>query len=250
MRLTFGKRAGIYFLGAAAATLAVVGGHYADLLLGLVDGAELAAKLLILACMAWVVSALGNRSVLMQRGRPRRWMAVALVPFAFQLLSAFGPIDRRPSAAETLSWLTALTATVLWEEMYYRYLAVTLFVREGKISVAAVAWTATVFGASHLVNLLAHPIGVTLLQAAFAAVSGVFLLGLYLRSGHILACMAAHFFLNGTAQFFERFSSAAWKYDSPALFFIHGAVLAALGVWMLRPFCTGREKEMNSRALS
>ncbi len=237
MSLSYGKRCLIFTLFAALATAAVVGCHYLDRFLGVVDGAQLAVKLLIFALGVLFFAASPTRRAQLKGSRSVTWYLLALVPFAFQLVAAYSAVDRSPAVFETLSWLVAVIATVLWEEMCFRYVAAALFVREGKIPLPAVALSAFVFSLSHAVNLLANPLDATLVQMAYAAVSGIFLLGLLLRSGNLLACIIAHFAVNATSQFFAHFSSAPRLNDSPWLLVAECVVLALLGVWMLLPYC-------------
>lgn len=142
-----------------------------------------------------------------------------------------------------VSILAALQAGVM-EEILYRGMMISTVMRkwkhdENKVIPAAVICSA-VFGGGHLMNAVAAPLDITLLQVFVTFCSGIFFSAVYLRSGNIVPIIAGHFYHDfieyviskpGSSESLIMSDNMSWS-DWVEIGFTVG--LAFIGIWLLR----------------
>lgn len=241
MKASFSRRMLLYLLLGAAASLLMAGGSLLDGALGMSGGLSLLVRVALVVAALFVLRRADRQEVPVGSvGSP--WLLLALIPVLFQVVMCFGPLDHVPEPLAAAFGILGVGLTALWEELLFRGLALTLFAKDGRLSWAAALGTSAVFGVCHLVNLIgtADPLarlGDGAVQAIFAALCGLFFLGLTLRARSLFAAVIAHLFLDGVLWFFEAFSTASGRYASDAILVVQMLALLALGVWTLWKPC-------------
>ena len=238
MRTDVRKGAVLFAALGPAVTLLVAAGALLDYKFGLTPLCECAVKAaavaaLILLLRRWKGEPLFAGSLFSP------WSLLILPPVALQFALACAPATREVGPADLALALVSVLLTVLWEELLFRGLALTLFGQEGRLPVWSAALSCVVFALCHLINLFsARGTEAILLQVGFAACCGVFLLGLFLRTRTLFAPMTAHFLLNGIQKYFDLQSGMAGVWAGKPLLFLLMLVLLFTGVWMLWKPCT------------
>ena len=167
------------------------------------------------------------------------WSLLILPPVVIQFLLARVTATREVALTELAVALVSVLLTVLWEELLFRGLTVTLFGREGSLPVWAAALSCVLFAVCHLINLIsAKTTDSILIQVGYAACCGVFLLGLFLRTRTLFAPMTAHFLLNGVQRYYDLQSGIAGDWSGKPLLFLLMLILLFTGAWMLWKPCT------------
>lgn len=142
-----------------------------------------------------------------------------------------------------VSILAALQAGVM-EEILYRGMMISTVMRkwkqdENKVIPAAVICSA-VFGGAHLMNAVAAPLDITLLQVVVTFCSGIFFSAVYLRSGNIVPIIAGHFYHDFVEYVISKPDSSeslvmsgdmSWSDWTEICFTV---ILAFIGIWLLR----------------
>lgn len=166
------------------------------------------------------------------------WSLLILPPVALQFLLARVTATREVALTNLAFALVSVLLTVLWEELLFRGLTVTLFGKEGKLPVWSAALSCAVFAVCHLINLLsAKTTDSVLLQVGYAACCGVFFLGIFLRTRTLFAPMTAHFLLNGIQRYYDLQSGIAGDWSGKPVLFLLMLILLFTGAWMLWKPC-------------
>ena len=196
---------------------------------------SLLVKMGLLLLVGLIISLTGTRGKLVGKQYLTQDIFWILIPLFLTVCVSFGFFNTHPGILTGVMLLLNTIATVLWEELYYRFFSRLLFERNGAYHVRWVILTALVFGASRLPAAFVSTFGTVLLQSVLAASEGVFLLALYAKSGSILLPMISHFLTSSVTVFFHAFST-----NAEGIFGLGGVFLAlltvmysAIGFWLL-----------------
>lgn len=178
---------------APVCAMAVAGGAALDGFIGCAPLFETGCKLLLIGSLLLLAGFRGAAGGLFTpRGSRGQLAAAVLLPLALGLCWLCPP-DRSPALSELLLCFAGVLSTALWEELFFRWLGVSLFRGEEGIHPADLLWLGLVFALPHGVNLLIHPV---LGQLISAFLGSFFLLGLYAATGNLFLPILAHLLLN------------------------------------------------------
>lgn len=194
-------------------------------------------KALIILLLLYYARLSGTDKYLMCARTLTRNTLWVLLPLVGALLMYFGAPNTRPTALSAVMAFLGVLSAVVWEELYFRFLARLLFERCGKYHLLVVVLTSVVYGCSQLFHAMYRPLGVVSCMMLFllSTAQGIFLTALYTKSKNILLPLAAHFVQDAAEAFFRQFSTA----PSGALGHgdVFGGLLAvaytAAGFWLL-----------------
>lgn len=140
------------------------------------------------------------------------FLLFAFIPGALNFIRAVGHTDSYPSASLVITTVLNVLTTVIWEELYFRYVGKSLFWKDGKLTPCDCLILVTVFAATHLVNMLFYsPISV-LVQVIEAFACGAFWLVLYYKTNNILVSLTSHFAGNLSAGLFSIYVSYSARF--------------------------------------
>ena len=238
---SFSRRLVFYLLCGVTASLVAAAGHRLDVLLGDSGWVVIAVRALLVAAGLLLLRRVGGQEVLLAGPFVSPWLALALAPLVIHGATCFGPVDRWPASQAVAVGLLGVVLTALWEECFFRGLAVTLFVKEGRLPWAAALGTSAVFGACHAVNLFFDKPASVAVQVLFALACGLFFLGLALRTRHLFVAVVAHVAVDFVAWFFPAFSTSPVGWGGDTLLAVEILLLAGLGIGMIWPSCQMKE---------
>ena len=230
----FKAKAVLFVMMALTCSFALAGAAYLDMEFKLsIHAFSIAVKL---ALMLTAAAYAALRGVPMNAAGSRffsMWLPVALIPFVLTGLNTLRMPNRMPAATEWIEMLLSVFTTAAWEEMFYRYVARTLFERDGRYTPGAVVLLTLTFGSAHLINMFFYAPAAVLLQTLNACVFGLFLLALYRHTGSLRLVIASHFFNNLIATFFDFFADTPYLIQSAAPFILLIVAEAAVGLFIL-----------------
>lgn len=209
---------------------------------------SLLTKVGILLLLALIISLSGTQAKLVEGRYLTRdvlWMAF---PLLLTVAMSYGPFNTRPGILVGGMLFLNTLATVLWEELYFRFFSRLLFERKGVYHVRWVILTAFMYGASRLPAVFVSPFGGILLKSVLAASEGVFLLALYAKSRSIVLPMLSHFLTSFIYTFFHACSTGAeGVFGAGGVFLaLLTVVYSATGFWLL--FSSRRIAERKKKA--
>ena len=195
----------LFISGALLADALQAVAYFADLRLDGLGWVSIGVKtLLILACLL-VLRRMGTGAGFPAPHPRRRWGLILCCVLAVQFAAQVRPLNARPAPLVLAAALLGVLTTALWEELYFRAVAVRLF--RGELNRRTVGGMCLIFALSHMVNAITGNWVDTGLTVFFAFGMGMLLLGLYAASGRLVLPMLAHFCVNGISVFFNCFSS-------------------------------------------
>ena len=184
------KRMLLFFGACLAASLLVTGASLLDRGLGF--PAVSAAVRLGIAAFAYGLSKRCGFPA--AEGRPAAfYLFLCLIPLIYTVLAYLGPFSGSADVPALISAVVSALSAALWEEAVFRHWGRPLFEENGQYRSGDFLFTALVFGAMHLVNLISQPADAVFLQAMFAVVTALFLQAVYAGSGSLRLIIGFHF---------------------------------------------------------
>lgn len=232
-------RKGAVFFAALGAgiTLLVAAGALLDFKLGLSPLCECAVKAAAVVALLIILRRLKGES-LFSGSLLSPWSLLILPPVVLQFLLARVNATRDVTVSDLAFAFVSVLLTVMWEELLFRGMTVSLFGREEKLPVWAAALSCVLFAVCHFTAFLSvKSTAAVFLQVGYAACCGVFLLGLFLRTRTLFAPMAAHFLLNGIQKYYDLQSGIAGDWSGQPVLFLLMLILLFTGAWMLWKPC-------------
>lgn len=224
----------LYFVHAAAATLIMAAAVLIGTALNIETAFVVVIALLITAVgLLHIRRAKGGLRALVEGPYISKYIALSLILPAIALCMGMIPLSASPvlpPPVELFAWIITLLATVSWEELLLRHLAVLLLGRRGAFSFAGAAGTGIVCGLCCFASLLfSVPFSDVLPQALLAACAALFLLALYLRTKNIFVSATANFLMRFAVRFFPLFSASETKDSVWPLTLLYSATLLIVG---------------------
>ena len=140
------------------------------------------------------------------------FLLFAFIPGVLNFLRAVGHTDSYPSTSLVITTVLNVLTTVIWEELYFRYVGKSLFWKDGKLTLCDYFILVTVFAATHFVNMLFYsPISV-FVQVFEAFACGAFWVVLYYKTNNILVSITSHFVGNLSAGLFSIYVSYSARF--------------------------------------
>ena len=174
----------IYPVLGLLAALSVAGAAWLDQFLQMNSVCEVVCKLMLISVLLGYANLRGELKTHFYRHPPVWVFLLAFLLPAVFVLRGVSVFDQKPAAGLIAIELLGVLTTVIWEELFFRYLAVSWFSKNGKVSITRLLYLALVFSLPHAVNILIHPVWFQLIVAASTA---IFLLALYFEGGLLLS---------------------------------------------------------------
>ena len=131
------------------------------------------------------------------------YLLIIIVPLIFSFVLTFSPLDFEPYPYYVILTVVGTITTVIWEELYFRYIGCSLFEENGRYRWYNLVFLALVFSGTHAVNIMSQSAFTTITQLLFTIGLGIFLLALYIATGSIILPMIAHFLINSVNDYFN-----------------------------------------------
>ena len=160
-----------------------------------------------------------------------------LLPLIASWMVYYGTPNTRPEILTFVMTLLGVVFGVVWEELYFRFLARLLFERCGKYHLLALVLTSVVYGLSQLFRAMYQPVGIGagMMLFIFATAQGIFLTALYSKTKNILFPLCAHLLQDVAGVLFHSFSTQPMGVFGRGDIFegLLAIVYTAVGFWFL-----------------
>lgn len=192
-------------------------------------------RCMVILLLCFVVEFTDSRARLFD-GRPAwRILLWCLLPPLFALLTSYGVVNTHPGLVKGTMIALNVWATVIVEELYYRFFGLYLFRQKKENPILPILLISLVWGLSRLANLVGERVDIVFMDMVMTAACGVFLCALYLRTNQILVPFFAHLGFEGIEAFFESCSTSPQGVAGGGVYFrlLLTVVYTAAGFWML-----------------
>ena len=207
------KKTILFILGAVLASGLQVAAYFLDTQIA--DGAGwisvIIKVLFIISCVLFLSrSKVSVLSVKAGAKDLRLCLAFVMVVIVLQLVAQYRPCNFVPNLAVFLAGVLGVLTIAMWEELYYRAVAVQILEeRLNRLSTRGIVVMTLVFSLSHMVNLVSGDYIAVLITVIFASGFGFLLLAIYATSKSLILPIVLHFTVNYLSTLFNTFSTNA-----------------------------------------
>lgn len=187
----------VYFLIALVFSFAAVGGRYMDELFGRYHIFEISIKSCLILLILIYAFSKKELHKLVKKKFFSIYLLAGMIPFGFQMVTQAVVLDEMPEVETVVGMSFCVLTTVIWEELYFRYIGRSLFEnKDGTYAAADVILLSVIFCVPHFSDVFFYDPVEAAFQMLAAFGLGIFLLALYRKTENIFVVITSHFMNN------------------------------------------------------